>query len=302
MSTPAYTPAAAPRAAVPWLADYIALTKPDVSLLVVLSALAGFYLASPARLDFALLAHTLLGTALVSAGTAAFNHFLERGDDARMRRTARRPLPAGRLEPGTAFVFAAALSLTGIGWLWLRVNLLASLLAFLTWASYLFLYTPLKKRTVWCTAVGAFPGAAPPLIGWAAAAGTLSFDAWVLFAIVFCWQFPHFLSIAWLYRDDYARAGVQMLPAVNPAGRATGQQVVFFTLALLPLGLLPVARGLTGAASLWGVLLLSLAFGWLAVRLARAPTTLNARRLLQASIVYLPLLLLLLMADKRPPG
>ncbi len=300
MSTPmtACTSAAAASPARSWL-DYLTLTKPDVTLLVVVSAAAGFYMASGGQLDGLLLFNVLLGTMLVSGGTAAFNHYLERADDALMRRTARRPLPAGRLEPRAAFLFAAALSAGGVGYLLVFVNGLAAFLAFATWASYLFLYTPLKKKTVLCTAVGAFPGAAPPLIGWAAVRADLPLEAWVLYAILFLWQFPHFLSIAWMYREDYARGGFLMLPVVDATGRATGRQIVLYSLGLIPVGLLPAVLGMAGAAYFWGSLLLGLAFLGVSLQLARLPSNHNARRLLQASILYLPLLFALLMLDKH---
>ena len=299
MKTTTYTlPVTADLAHSRW-ADYLELTKPDVTLLVVISAGAGFYLASSGSLNWLLLVHALVGTTLVSGGTAAFNQYLEQADDARMRRTARRPLPSGRLEPAPAFWFAAALSAGGVLYLAWRVNLLASFLAFATWASYLFVYTPLKKKTVLCTAVGAFPGAMPPLIGWAAARGTVQAEAWVLYAILFLWQFPHFLSIAWIYRDDYARAGLLMLPVVDPSGRATGRQMVFFAALLLPVSVLPAFLGLTGPLYFYGAVLLGAAFLACAVQMAAAPTTRHARRLLQASIVYLPLLFALLLFSKR---
>lgn len=281
------------------LRDYLALTKPEVTSLVVLSALAGFYLGSRGAPDLALLVHTLIGIGLVSAGTAAFNQFWEREDDGKMRRTARRPLPAGRLRPQSALRFAALLTLAGVLYLGFAVNLLTSFLAFITWASYLFLYTPLKKKTVLCTAVGAFPGAMPPLIGWAAARNGLSAEAWVLYAILFMWQFPHFLSIAWIYRQDYARARIRMLPMVDPSGSATGRQMVFYSLALLPLGAFPSLLGMAGTLYFWGALLLGMAFLQFAVRAALRPSNLHARRLLHASVIYLPLLFALLMLDKQ---
>jgi len=280
------------------LSDYLELTKPEVTGLVVVSAFAGFYLGATGSLDWLLLWHTLAGTTLVSAGTAAFNHYLERSEDARMHRTARRPLPAGRLAPQSAFWFAAALSALGVLYLTIAVNTLAGLLAFGTWASYLFLYTPLKKRTVLCTTVGAFPGAMPPLIGWAAARGTLNIEAAILYAILFFWQFPHFLSIAWIYREDYARGGLLMLPVVDPEGRATGRQMVTHSALLLAASLLPSLLGMAGLVYFWGALALSAAFFLCAVVMARTPSAANARRLLQASIFYLPLLFALLMLDK----
>jgi len=281
------------------LADYAELAKPEVSSLVLASTLVGFYLGARGTLDWVLLAHALVGTGLVAGGTGAFNQLLEREDDARMRRTAGRPLPARRLEPGAALRFAALLSAGGILYLALLVNGLASLLAFATWASYLFLYTPLKKRTTWCTAVGAFPGAMPPLIGWAAARGTLDPQAWILYAILFLWQFPHFLSIAWMYREDYARGGIVMLPVVDPAGTATGRQIVAYALALLPVGVMPTFLGMAGPVYFLGALLLSLGFLWFSIRAARSHSNLHAKHLLHASVAYLPLLFALLMLDKK---
>lgn len=281
------------------LGDYLELAKPEVSSLVVVSTLVGFYLGSQGPLDFARLVHTLVGTALVAGGTGAFNQFLERDDDARMRRTARRPLPAGRVQPRAAWRFAALLSAGGILYLCLLANPLAGFLAFLTWASYLFLYTPLKKRTTLCTAVGAFPGAMPPLIGWAAARNALDPQAWILYAILFLWQFPHFLSIAWMYRDDYARGRILMLPVVDPAGTATGRQIVFYSLALLPMGLTPTFVGMAGPVYFLGALILGVVFLKFAVRVALTRSNLHAKHLLHASVAYLPLLFVLLMLDKR---
>lgn len=280
------------------LADYLELTKPEVTGLVGVSAFAGFYLGTAGAIDWLLLFHTLAGTTLVSAGTAAFNHYIERSEDALMRRTVRRPLPAGRLAPHSAFWFAAALSALGVFYLAVAVNILAGLLALGTWASYLFLYTPLKKRTILCTTIGAFPGAMPPLIGWAAARGTLDLHAAVLYAILFFWQFPHFLSIAWIYREDYARGGLLMLPVVDPEGRATGRQMVVHSALLLVTSLLPSVLGMAGTLYFWGALALSGTFLLCSTAMARTPSSANARRLLQASIFYLPLLFALLMLDK----
>lgn len=281
------------------LADYLELTKPEVSSLVVVSTLVGFYVGSLASVDLGLLFHTLVGTALVAGGTGAFNQFLERDDDARMRRTAQRPIPAGRLKPRNAWRFAAALSGGGILYLVFLVNFLAGLLAFLTWASYLFLYTPLKKKTTLCTAVGAFPGAMPPLIGWAAARNELSPEAWVLYAILFLWQFPHFLSIAWMYREDYARGGILMLPVVDTKGTATGRHIVFYALALFPVGLAPTLLGMAGVIYFVGALILGAAFLRFAIRVAVSRSNLHAKHLLHASVAYLPLLFALLMLDKK---
>ena len=216
------------------LGDYWTLTKPEVNFLVVVSTLVGFYLGSHGRLDWLLLVHTLLGTLLVASGTATLNQFMEREADSRMRRTAIRPLPAGRLSPSKAFWFGMMLSAAGAIYLWRLVNGLASALAVFTLATYLLVYTPLKRKTPFCTLVGAFPGAVPPLIGWAAARGGLNGEAWVLSGILFLWQFPHFLAIAWMYREDYARAGLLMLPPDDREGRSTTLRILVYSSALLP--------------------------------------------------------------------
>jgi len=234
----------------------------------------------------------------VVSGTATLNQLIERDADALMRRTAARPLPAGRLSPVEALVFGLLLSVAGGLYLWLAVNLLTSFLAIATLVSYLLIYTPLKKKTPWCTFVGAFPGAMPPLIGWAAVSGSLSREAWVLYAILFFWQFPHFLAIAWMYREDYARAGFLMLPEGDTEGRVTGRQIVAYALALLPVSLIPAWTGQVGVLYLVGVIVLGLMYLYASVRLASSRTNVLARRLLLASIVYLPLVFALMMIDK----
>jgi protoheme IX farnesyltransferase len=286
------------------IADYVELTKPGVTSLILFSTLVGFYLASPQALpdlDYMLLAHVLIGTALVAGGTAALNQFWERDADARMWRTRSRPLPMGRIAPRRALLFGAALALAGVLHLWWYINLLSALLAALTLASYLFLYTPLKMRTPHCTLIGSFPGAIPPLIGWAAVRGSLSMEAWVLYAILFLWQFPHFLAIAWLYRDDYERAGIAMLPVVEPDGRSTARQILIYCAALLPVSVLPTFLGVTGWIYLAGTLLLGAGFFYFAVLSAMEKTKRGARRLLQASVIYLPLVYGLMLLDKTAP-
>jgi protoheme IX farnesyltransferase len=282
------------------LADYWTLTKPEVNFLVVMSTLAGFYLGWRGPINFVLLFSTLLGTLLVASGTGTLNQYIERDSDASMHRTARRPLPSGRMNPAAAFWFGIFLAVAGGVLLWLEVNALASALALATLLSYLLFYTPLKKRTPLCTLVGAFPGAVPPLIGWAAARGSLSLEAWVLYAILFCWQFPHFLAIAWLYREDYSRAGLRMLPQSDTEGRFTGREILAFTMALLPVSVLPVFLGQAGTIYLVGALLLGLVFLIHGVRLARERTRALAKRLVLASVFYLPLVLALLMVNKLP--
>ncbi len=280
------------------VSDYWTLTKPEVNVLVLASTLAGFYLGSRGPLSGLRLAHTLLGTLLVASGTATLNQFIEREYDARMRRTANRPLPAGRLAPSWALGFGVLLSAAGALDLALAVNALSSLLAVLTLGSYLAFYTPLKRRTPLCTLVGAFPGAMPPLIGWAAARGSLSREAWVLYAVLFLWQFPHFLGIAWMYREDYARAGYLMLPPTDVEGRFTGREIFAFTLLLLPVSLMPVWLGQAGVVYLVGATLVGLAFLLCGARLAHSRSNALARSLVLASVVYLPLLFVLMMVDK----
>ena len=280
------------------LADYLELSKPEVTSLILVATAVGFCAASSGQFRADLLAHTLLGTLLVAAGTAALNQFFERDADARMRRTDQRPLPAGRMAPGRALAFGVATGAAGVFYLATTTNRLAAGLALLTMLSYLLLYTPLKAKTPASTTIGAFPGAAPPLIGWAAATGELSLGAWVLYAILFLWQFPHFLAIAWMYREDYRRAGFLMLPVVEPDGLSTARRVVFCLLLLLPVSLLPSVVGLAGPLYLAGALLLGLAFFYCGLRLARTRTLVEARRLLRASVAYLPLLYGLLLVDR----
>lgn len=282
------------------LSDYIELTKPNVTSLILMSTAVGFYLGSVQGVRIVLLIHALIGTALVASGTAALNEFWERDIDAKMLRTRQRPLPAGRMVPWKALCFGIALSVIGVVYLARETNLLASLLAALTLGSYLFLYTPLKTRTPLCTLVGAFPGAIPPLIGWVAARGEITVSAGILYLILFLWQFPHFLAIAWMYREDYARGGIAMLPVVEPSGVSTGRQIVVFSAVLIPISLLPSLLGVTGWLYLVGTLILGVAFLYYGARAAIAKTTIQARRLLQASVIYLPLVYGLMLIDKKP--
>lgn len=299
IATAAVQPLAAP--SLGWrskCADYWSLTKPEVNSLVLASTLAGFYLASSGPVKLVLLLHTLVGTLLVASGTATLNQWIERESDARMRRTANRPLPAARLSSTEALWFGIGLAVGGCLWLGIAVNLLASLLAFLTLASYLLVYTPLKKRTAYCTLVGAFPGAMPPLIGWAAARGSLNLEAWVLYAILFFWQFPHFLAIAWMYREDYARAGLVMLPVDDPQGRLAARQILVTSIALLPVSLLPTFLGQMGMTYFFGALALGLIMLYCGISTASVRSNLLARRLLLASVFYLPLVFGLMIVDK----
>lgn len=280
------------------LADLFSLTKPGITLLVIATTAAGAYLASVGSVSPGLLVHVLVGTGLLAAGTNALNQYAERELDARMYRTRGRALPSGRLGAPLALAFAVGISVAGAIYLALAVNLLTATLGALALCSYIFVYTPLKTRTSLCTVVGAVPGAIPPMMGWTAVQGELDVLAWVLFAIVFLWQLPHFLAIAWIYRDDYARAGFPMLPVVDPEGARTGRQIVLYSLALVPVSLLTTFLGLTGAIYFFGALTLSLVFLALGVHMALARSGRYARRLFLASVVYLPALLGLMVVDK----
>src|SRR6195256_6788595 len=241
------------------VAAYLELTKPRITFLIVLTSAAGFALASPGRVDYPAMVTAMVGIALLSSGIATLNQYMERDLDALMRRTANRPLPSGKLLPWEALAFGVGLTALAEIYLAVLVNPLTGLLGLTVIAGYLFAYTPLKTRTSLSTMVGAFPGAVPPLIGWTAARGELSIEGWVLFAILFLWQFPHFLAIAWMYREDYGRAGILMLPVVEPEGRVTGQQIVAYTLLLLPVSLLPTLLGMSGKVYFFGAIVLGLA-------------------------------------------
>ena len=276
-------------------ADWLELTKPRITTMVVFTAMVGFVVASPASPWSGLLAAALVGTGLVAGGASVLNMVMERDTDALMRRTRTRPIPAGRIRPAEARWFGALLTLSGLALLASLCGALAALVAFATWASYLFLYTPLKRRTHLSTLVGAAPGALPPVIGWAAASGRLEPGAFILFAIVFLWQIPHFLAIAWLYREDYERAGFPMLPVIDREGRITGRQAVLHSVALVVVSLAPVAAGLGDAVYLAGAVILGIALTLAALRLARARDVVAARTLFVASVLYLPALTSLLL-------
>jgi protoheme IX farnesyltransferase len=295
---PAGPDASVAAGAVHRLTDFVALTKPRLNLLVLVTTLAGLYLASPAGVEPALLVNTLVGTALVAGGAAALNQVWERRTDALMRRTSMRPLPGGRLGAGEGAWFGALLSGIGLAQLAVAVNATAAGVAASTLVSYVLVYTPLKLRTPMATLVGAIPGALPPVIGWSAATGRISLEALVLFGIVFFWQMPHFLAIAWLYRDDYANAGIPLLPVLEPDGRRTGQQALVYSAALWPVSLLPAAVGLAGVPYMMVATALGLLFVWLALRFARERSMATARTLFLFSITYLPLLLGALVADR----
>src|SRR5882672_965794 len=284
------------------LGDYWALTKPEVNFLILVTTFAGFYLASqPGSDGFRILpaVHTLLGTLLVASGTGTLNQYLERMFDAQMRRTARRPLASGRIECSHALWFGISLSLAGAVYLAVAVNVLASLLALATLLAYLFLYTPLKRKTPLCTLMGAFPGAVPPLIGWAAARGRLDSEAWVLYAMVFLWQFPHFMAIAWMYREDYTRAGYLVLPLGEQRDRFVIWQSLAVSLALIPLSLIPTIIGESGLIYSIGALILGSIFAYYSGRFAFRRSNAAARQLLAASIVYLPAVFTLMVLNKK---
>ena len=280
----------------PW--SYVVLTKPDVTFLVVLTTIAGFYLGSRGPLDWVLLLHTLGGTLLVAGGTSALNQYVERDMDALMRRTAARPLPSGTLQPREVLLFGVGSIIVGAAWLALAVNGLSALVALSTCVLYLGLYTPLKTRTTFSTAVGAIPGALPPLIGWAAARGSLSLGAWVLFAILFFWQFPHFMAIAWMYREDYARAGIRMLPTVDPKGDATFRQIVCTSAILVWVSALPSVIGMAGMGYFFGALVLGMLLLQVGLWANRSRTNLRAKWLMHATVAHIPLLLIWLIVDR----
>lgn len=284
----------------PWAlaSDFAELTKPRIVAFVCLSTLVGFVLGSAGPVNLDLLLHALIGTAMASGGTAALNQFLERDLDARMTRTAGRPLPAGRLGLEEAHCFGVLLSASGIFYLGMSVNWATGMAAALTLVIYLFLYTPLKLRTPLNTAVGAVAGALPPVGGWVAAAGGLSPGAWALFAILFLWQFPHVLAITWLFREDYARGGCRMVSVLDPDGRRTGRQVVAYSLILLPFSLLPAFLGMAGLFYFCASLPLGLTFLGFGLRFCQARTHRRARLLMLASLVYLPALWLLMVFDR----
>ncbi|MBN9691101.1 MAG: heme o synthase [Verrucomicrobia bacterium] len=275
------------------------LIKARLTLLVVLTTVVGFYLGSQTPVDFGLLLNVSLGTALLAAGAAVLNQLVEREFDARMKRTADRPIPSGRITPTTALLIGAVLSLAGLTWLLFRVNPLTAILGAATWMSYVALYTPLKRLTVLNTLVGAVPGALPPLMGWSAATNSVSAPGWALFGVLFFWQLPHFMAIAWLYREDYAGAGFKMLSGVDPEGHRTAASAVRNTLALLGVSLFPFVFGIVGKIYLVGALILGFSFLAFAIVFAQTLTARAARRLFFASILYLPLLLGLLVADKK---
>jgi heme o synthase len=280
------------------LTDLWEMTKPGITLMVVLTAGLGFLLAEGGGFSFALLVHTLLGTALLFAGASVLNQVIERHSDALMHRTRNRPLPAGRMDPDSALLFGVGLALAGLAELMLFVNPLTALLGAAALAGYVFVYTPLKRVSSLNTVVGAVPGAIPPMMGWAAVRGELDLAAWVLFGILFFWQMPHFLAIAWLCREDYARGGFPMLPVLDPEGIRTARQVILYGAALVPLSLLPSILGLLGGVYFFGALALGLFYLGTGFGFARSRSTPGARWLMLASILYFPALLLAMLLDR----
>jgi protoheme IX farnesyltransferase len=274
------------------------LVKARLTALVLVTTLVGFYAGSASPVEYWKMLHALIGTALLACGASALNQFLERNLDAKMRRTADRPLPSGQMSPDAVLLIGAALSIAGLAELVLFVNKITAFLGVITVVSYLFIYTPLKRVTTLNTLIGAVPGAIPPLMGWTSATGEVSAAGWSLFAILFLWQLPHFMAIAWLYREDYARAGFKMLPIIDPLGRKTAAQAVSHALGLVPVSMFPALLGVAGVVYFGGAMLLSIAFLIFAVRFYRVVNADRARQLFIASIVYLPLLLGLLVLDK----
>jgi len=280
------------------VADLIALTKPRVVLMILVTTVVGYYVGLSGAPDYARLVHLLVGTLLAAGGTLALNQYWERDIDARMERTRVRPLPEGRLAPLEALLFGTAVTVAGLGYLGAFVSSMVMLMTAATTAVYLFAYTPLKLRTPLCTIVGAVPGALPPVTGWVASREGFGIGAWVLFGILFLWQLPHTLAIARLYRDDYARAGVRLLPVVDADGTSTERQIVTGCLALLAVSLLPTLIGLAGPVYFVGAFVLGTGFLVLGTRQALTPSAGSARRVLFASLLYLPILLALLAYDK----
>ena len=282
------------------LGAYIALTKPEVSLLVLMTTGAGFYMGARGPMPWLHMLHVIFGTMMIAAGTAALNHYIERESDRFMRRTASRPLPTGQLTPAEALRFGLGLALAGAVDLYYSAGSIACLLGVFTSLSYLLAYTPLKKRTVWATFIGAIPGAIPPMIGWTAATGELGTGAWLLFAILFLWQFPHFHAISWMYREDYARAGILMLPVVDKDGTRTFRQIVLYAASLVAVSLLPAIMGFAGMLYFFGALVTCTGLVQVCLWAASAKTNTRAKWLMHATVLHIPILLGLMMYDKLP--
>lgn len=274
--------------------DYLALSKSRIVMMVLITTAAGYFFAAP-RVDWPLLVNTLVGTALVAAGTNALNQYVEREHDAKMRRTRLRPLPDGRISPRAALVFSVAISIAGTIYLGVAVNWLTAALGALTLTTYIFLYTPLKRVSTLCTLIGAIPGAIPPMMGWTAATGSLAAGGWIIFAILFFWQLPHFMAISWMYRDDYARGGFAMLAVRDDDGRATARQAVFYSFALLTVSVLPPLLGLSTYLYLAGAVAAGAALTFASFAFLAARTPSRARRLFMASNIYLIVMMALLV-------
>jgi protoheme IX farnesyltransferase len=281
------------------LAAYVELTKPRIAFLLVLTSAAGFYLASRDSFDLVLFANSMIAITLLAFGVAALNQYWERKLDILMDRTAKRPLPSGILGANEALIFGVLLCIAAELYLLFAVNALTAVLGLVVIIGYVLVYTPLKTRTSASTAIGALPGALPPLMGWTAAANEISLAAWALFAMQFLWQFPHFFAIAWLYREDYKKAGILMLPVIEPDGKLTARQIVLFAIMLFPVSLAPFFLGISGIVFLIGASLLGVWFLWASVQSARTKTKEKAKKLLLVTVIYLPLLFILMVADKR---
>lgn len=277
------------------LAAYLELTKPRIAFMLVLTAAAGFYLGSSKGFDFSLFTNAMVGIALLAFGVATLNQFIERKTDALMERTARRPLPTNKITPNEALIFGIVQCAVAEIYLFFLVNPLTAFLGLIVIVGYVFLYTPLKTRTSASTAIGALPGAMPPLMGWTSAADSINIAAWTLFALLFLWQFPHFLAIACMYKEQYAKAGIKMLPTLEKDGRITARQIVMFTILLVPVSLAPFFIGLSGIYYLIGASLLGIWFLWASIQAARAKTVEKSRRLLLVSVLYLPVIFALMV-------
>jgi len=279
--------------------DFLELTKPRITVLILICTAVGYVFGARNSFHLSLFLHVLLGTALMASGTAALNQWYEADSDARMRRTSKRPIAAGRIKRIHGFAFAVALAVAGFADLWFGANALAAALGLFTLATYIFLYTPLKQRSAVCTTVGALPGAMPPLIGYAAASGSLDAAALALFLIMFVWQFPHFYAIAWMYREDYARGGIRMLPVIEPDGESTARRIVACSLLLIPISLVPRLLGMTGSIYVAAAIAAGLVLLYFGVRLGRERSLVGARQVLLASVLYLPALLTVMLLDRH---
>lgn len=278
--------------------DFLQLTKPRITILILICTAVGYYFGCRTSFHLAMLLHVLLGTALLASGTSALNQWWEADSDARMRRTRDRPIPAGRMQRSHGLVFGVLLSAAGFAELWLRTNALAAMLGLFTLLTYLLVYTPLKQRSPACTTIGALPGAMPPLIGYAAASGGLDTAAFALFLILFVWQFPHFYAIAWMYRDDYARAGIRMLPVIEPDGESTARRIMACSVLLIPISLLPRLLGMAGSPYVVTAVAAGFVLLYFGLRLGRERTRASARHVLLASVLYLPALFAVLVIDR----